>query len=258
MATEKSTAPRRIRAMDELRGLAVFCMVFYHLFYLLYEFFDLAIGNFLFEFFKPAQPLFAGIFILLAGVSCRLSHSNAKRGAKLLLVALGVTLVTAVIMPRIGMGGAEIWFGILHCLSLCMLFFALASPLLNKLNPTAAILLCLALYLLTCRFTKGYLGPGGFLRLDLPAGWYRSDLLAPLGFFTEDFKSADYFPIFPHLFLFLAGSFLGSFSIPDWAYKSRIKPLSFLGRHALLIYILHHPVGFGIMTAAEWVVSLFR
>ena len=85
---------RRIYLMDELRGFAVFCMVFYHGFYTLAYLYNLKAGMILLNFFMPAEPYFAGMFMLIAGISSDLSHSNLKRGAKLLGVALVVTLAT--------------------------------------------------------------------------------------------------------------------------------------------------------------------
>ena len=51
---------KRIYLLDELRGLAVFCMVFYHAFYSMSEFFNIAIGTKLLDFFTPAEPFFCG------------------------------------------------------------------------------------------------------------------------------------------------------------------------------------------------------
>lgn len=109
---------KRIYLLDELRGLAVFCMVFYHAFYSMSEFFNIAVGTKLLDFFTPAEPFFAALFIVISGISSRLSHNNTKRGVRLLCVALALTVVTAVIMPMMHFEGAEIYFGILHLLSL--------------------------------------------------------------------------------------------------------------------------------------------
>lgn len=79
---------KRIYLLDELRGLAVFCMVFYHAFYSMSEFFNIAVGTKLLDFFTPAEPFFAALFIVISGISSRLSHNNTKRGVRLLCVAL--------------------------------------------------------------------------------------------------------------------------------------------------------------------------
>ena len=126
---------KRIYLLDELRGLAVFCMVFYHAFYSMSEFFNIAVGTKLLDFFTPAEPFFAALFIVISGISSRLSHNNTKRGVRLLCVALALTVVTAVIMPMMHFEGAEIYFGILHLLSLSMLIFSALRAGLDKINP---------------------------------------------------------------------------------------------------------------------------
>ena len=57
---------KRIYLLDELRGLAVFCMVFYHAFYSMSEFFNIAVGTKLLDFFTPAEPFFAALFIVIS------------------------------------------------------------------------------------------------------------------------------------------------------------------------------------------------
>lgn len=90
----------RIYLMDELRGFAVFCMVFYHGFYTLGYLFGNAIGLYYFRFFMPAEPFFAGLFMFISGIASDLSRSNLSRGLKLLALALGVTLVTGLFCRR--------------------------------------------------------------------------------------------------------------------------------------------------------------
>ena len=55
---------QRLILLDELRGFAVCCMVFYHGFYSMASIFGLSIGRDLLYFFMPAEPWFAGLFIL--------------------------------------------------------------------------------------------------------------------------------------------------------------------------------------------------
>jgi len=237
----------RIILLDELRGFAVLLMIFYHGFYVAYAAFDFSIGKVLFDFFTPVEPFFAGLFIVISGISSRLSRSNAKRGLKLLGVALAVTLVTAVLLPLAGAGGFGIYFGILHFLALSMLAFAALRPLLDKIKPAWGAAASFALYFLTRGLTAGWLGPNisGFLKFSLPARLYEIPWLFPLGVCTSSFSSADYFPLIPWFFIFAAGTFLGAAlkqgKVPGSAYRRRVPPLAFLGRHALAVYIAHVP-----------------
>ena len=88
----------RIHLMDEIRGLCVLLMIFYHAFYTMSMLFHWELGTKLLVFFSPAEPFFAGLFILISGISSQLSHSNLIRGLKLLGVALALTLVTNIIV----------------------------------------------------------------------------------------------------------------------------------------------------------------
>ena len=52
---------KRIHLMDELRGFAVFCMVFYHGFYTLAFLMNQSWGEWLYRFFMPAEPWFGDV-----------------------------------------------------------------------------------------------------------------------------------------------------------------------------------------------------
>ena len=254
----KNPAPRRIHLMDELRGFAVFCMVFYHAFYTMAYLYRAAWGEVLLDFFMPAEPFFAALFIFISGVSSDLSRSNLKRGLKLLGLALALTAVTRIAVPD-----EVIWFGILHFLSVCMILFGLLKPLLGRIPFTWAWpALCLILYFFTKPIPYGYLGFGTAVLVPLPAGLYATNWLAPLGFYNRDFFSSDYFPLLPWGFVFLAGTFLGRFAakgmLPEFAYRSRAPFFSFLGRHALLVYLVHQPVIYGAAYLIFSVLSLLR
>ena len=68
-----------------------------------------------------------------------------------------------------------------------------------------------------------------------------------------DFYSTDYFALLPWLFLFWAGYFL-HFCMG----RQRMEPLrrsvcpalGWMGRHSLLLYLLHQPVIYGVLSAA--------
>lgn len=70
------------------------------------------------------------------------------------------------------------------------------------------------------------------------------------GWMYTDFYSADYYPVFPWLFFFLLGTWIGRYiregRLPSWFYEARLPYFSYIGRHALIIYIVHQPVLRGI------------
>lgn len=251
---------KRIHLMDELRGFAVFCMVFYHGFYTLAFLMGQSWGEWLYRFFMPAEPWFAGLFIFIAGISSNLTHSNLVRGVKLLGVALLVTLATAIAVPE-----ELIVFGILHFLSVCMIAFGLLQLLRRGLGRTEEppfrlwpVVVCAVLFIVTRYLASGYLQIPFVLRVFLPSGWYQA-WLAPLGLPGPGFSSADYFPLLPWCFVFAAGTVVGRLAkagkFPAWTYPSRVPFFSFLGRHALLIYVLHQPVIYGAALLVQAIVS---
>ncbi len=239
---------RRIILLDEVRGLCVALMVFYHLFYVLGDAFELGFMHTSQKFFEPLQPFFASVFIFISGISSRLSRSNLKRGAKLMCVALGFTAVTVLVLPLLGFSGNEIFFGILHLLASCMLIFALIKPLTDKIPPAVGFAVCTVLFFVTFAVPSGFLGLSKSLGVALPDSLYTFMPAAVLGFPPDSFHSADYFPLIPNLFVFLAGTFFGVYAargqLPESFYKGRVPFLSWTGRHALIIYVLHWPIIF--------------
>ncbi len=212
---KSAASTNRIGLMDDLRGFCVFCMIFYHGFLLAFQSFGIVAGGQAYDFFRPVQPIFAGIFILLCGISCRLSHSNWERGLKLFGVALAINLITILGLPQLerfgfDFSGTEIWFGILNLLSVSILFFALAHKVLDWLPPAAGAYLMLVFWYVTRFFEDGRIGFPGEWEGRLPAAWTSHFWTFPLGIHDQAFWSADYFPLIPWLFLFLAGAYFGS------------------------------------------------
>jgi len=254
---KRASDKNRIFFIDELRGFSILCMIFYHAFYLFDSFFAWEWADVLFDFFMPLQPLFAGIFIFLCGISCTFSRNNLKRGLILLGIALGFTFVTAVIMPKMGFEGSEIYFGILHFLAVSILIYALFFKLFAKVSPIFGIISCAVLYPFTSSVADGVFSYGDLVSFKIPELFYESDLLMPLGFYSESFFSADYFPLLPNIFIFLSGVFAGFVfertGYPEWAKKKRIPFFGFLGRYTLPIYVVHMPV----IYAMGFIITLF-
>ena len=255
-----TAAKKRIFLIDEIRGLAVLCMIFYHAFYVFDSFFDWEWADALFKFFMPVQPFFAGIFIFICGISCTLSRSNLKRGLVLLGIALGMTFVTAFIMPKLGFVECEIYFGILHFLSLSILIYTALSKKIGKTSLFTGIVVCVLLYAFTSRIGEGVLAYGNLISFKLSEKLYETNYLVPIGIYNSDFFSADYFPLFPDIFIFFAGVFAGKHFIskgyPDWCYENKLPFFSFLGRNALVIYIAHMPLIFGVAYGIDLIFNL--
>lgn len=240
---------QRIEILDALRGVAILAMVFYHGMYDLCDIFGLNIP--LFSYLSLLEPFFAGLFILLAGISCRFSHNNWLRGARVLALGLALTAFTMLYTYFNPNDPETIYFGILHFMGCAILLYALLGPLLNKIPRAAAFALWCLLFAFT--FTMPFNSVVGFppLGFHLPQALTTTPGLFAFGFPDTHFQSADYFPMIPWFFLFLAGSVIGApireHKLPEKFYTARVPFWSFAGRHTLLIYVLHQPIIYGIL-----------
>ena len=135
-----------------------------------------------------------------------------------------ITVLTWVFVP-----GEMIVFGVLHLIGVSIIF---AYPFLTLRLPNAALgLFCLALGSYLSGFRTG------------------EALLTPLGI-RPTFFMLDYWPIFPWFGVALLGVFAGNAllggadkqSAPLSPPPPAARPLAFLGRHSLPIYLVHQPV----------------
>ncbi len=81
---------------------------------------------------------------------------------------------------------------------------------------------------------------------DFVAGGATGVLLVPLGVVPEGLFMPDYRPLLPRFGVVLLGVFFGNAAYLPWRKKSppsptprAAAPLAFLGRHTLLIYLIH-------------------
>ncbi len=238
----------RIYLLDELRGLCIILMVAYHFFYsagMMYHY-DWAVN--IFKVLMPWQPILPISFILLSGISCNLSRSNLKRGLLLLGVAVAITLLTYFFMPE-----QVIWFGIIHLIAFAILICTPLKKLITKIPFVLGFIIFSGLFLATYNIQAGYIGFMPDFAIKLPDILYSTDYTMMFGFYSPSFYSADYFPLIPWLFLFMAGICLGKkiHKLPKILKKRHIRPLAFVGRHTLVIYIAHQPIILGILYAVQ-------
>ena len=100
--------------------------------------------------------------------------------------------------------------------------------------------------------------------LVIGVGWYVDKLVVSfpwliwLGIKQEGVYMVDYYPILPWFGLALLGIFVGytlypqgvrRFSLPNLASLPPLRGLRFLGRHSLLIYVIHQPILIGLLMA---------
>ena len=226
---------KRIWELDALRGLCILGVVIVHLIYDLVDLYGIIQWDYpsWFAFIKDWGGI---IFILLSGICVTLGSHSVRRGLIVFGCGMICTAVTAG-MLWLGMAGESIIirFGVLHCLGLCMILWAVFKKL-----PTWFLVILSAVIVALGFWFQG---------IRVEATW-----LFPLGLTAPGFSSSDYFPLFPNLGYFLLGSVLGRV-----LYRRRqtllpkvnpqapvLRFLCFCGRQSLLIYLLHQPVLSGL------------
>jgi len=228
---------KRIWELDAFRGICILGMVIVHFVYDLVDLYGLVSWEY------PKAFLFVKdwggvLFLVLSGICVTLGTHSLRRGLIVFCCGMICTLVTYG-MYRFGFANESIliYFGILHCLGVCMLLW----PLLKKAPSWLVALLgigviCLGFY---WRFSV----------ILVETKW-----LMPLGLCWEGFASSDYFPLLPYLGFFLLGAPLGRLLYPrKESLFPKVNPktpiLQFLcscGRQSLWIYLLHQPILSGL------------
>lgn len=236
-----STA-QRLRLFDAIRGFSVVSMVLFHFCYDL----SFLMGRTL-PFFEPPlrdiwRASISWTFLAVAGSMCSFSRHNGRRairyGTVALLIFLG-TSITAVDVP--------INFGIIFCMagSTGLVWLLQRANAFHHHDAGTACLLAIC-FLVCLHLPEGYLTFGGF-HLVLPRVLYASPWLSWLGFPSPGFSSGDYYPLLPFSLLYLAAAFYSSAvmargGFPSWFSERGCRPLEFVGRHALVVYIAHQPL----------------
>lgn len=231
---------KRIPLIDELRGLAIVGMVIYHFLYSLFYIFGVNIGSQTIRIMELVQPFLSGMFILIAGFTCRYSKNNYVRGIKVFLFGVGITAVTVIFLPS-----QAIYFGILHFLGISMILFEAVKRWLDKGNRYFTLFYLSVIFILTFQMQRGFLTLPFWGRISLPKTVYRL-WMAPFGLPGEGFVSSDYFPLLPWFSLFLIGSLIGSevreMMIPERLCRQNSRILTWIGKRSLTIYLIHQPM----------------
>lgn len=237
---------KRFQLLDTIRGIMLVSMIIYH-----------AIWNFVYiygmdwSWYKSRGAYFwqqsiCWTFILLSGFCFSLGKRHLKSGLMVFGGGLLVTVVTLIAMPQ-----NRVVFGVLTCIGSCILIMNLIGKIGKKIPPESGIIISFVLFLAAKNINDGYLGLGKILVIEIPAEWYRNYFTTYLGLPFKGFYSTDYFSLFPWLFLFITGFYLYGIFEKQGLLEKRFMginmvPFSFLGRHSLLIYLLHQPVIYGL------------
>jgi uncharacterized membrane protein len=227
----------RLGEIDFTRGIAILMMIVFHTVYDLsfFSIYPVDVAGGFWRYFAYAT---ASLFLIVVGVSLVVSHDRAAatlsgfflakkfliRGASIFALGLLVTLATWLYLHE-----GFVVFGILHLIGVSVAL----SPLFFRFGKwnIALGLGCI---------------PAGFLI----GGMSGPAFLLPLGILPPGFTSVDYTPLFPWFGLVLIGLGLGSVlytgGVRQFSFRPMpefvVEPLAFLGRHSLVIYLVHQPV----------------
>ena len=239
----------RFHLLDGLRGLTLLSMIAYHGMFDLVELYGVPVKWFWKTLGYVWQQSICWTFILLSGFCWQLGSRPVKRGLTISAAGLIITAVTAVFMPS-----ERILFGILTFTGAAMLILAFLHPALKRIPAWAGLLCSILCFLLTRNVNEGYWGFESLILGAVPKSYYQGMAMTFLGFPEPGFFSGDYFPMFPWIFLYLCGYFLYSLLSKREEIRKFLRIRTgfseWIGKHSLIIYMLHQPV---LMLALECV-----
>ena len=233
----------RYDEIDVARGIAILMMIVFH------TLFDLAfLGvypvNISTGFWRWFAVATASLFLLIAGISLTISHARAlersgaaitppvqiaikylRRGSGIFCWGLLVTLATWLYL-----GDQLVIFGILHLIGVSIMLAPLFFRFRKKNILVGAVWITIGIALVYSAIS----GPV---------------FLLGLGIHPASFSSVDYTPLFPWFGIILIGMGLGEHLYPDGKraftvphIRSMVSgTIALLGRHSLLIYLVHQP-----------------
>ncbi len=208
-------------------------------------------------------PLVGGLFIFVCGICTTLSRNNLKRALLLWGVSLTISLVTT-IAAYIIKSNISIGFGVIHLMAFSITLYVLIEIFFKKLlhkdvSITICLLVSIIIYFVSIIFWTGY-----FPLLNqhteqwpikviytLPLETYNKE---PLSWIYEAIGRyqgmVDWWPIFPYTGVVFSGIAFGKVlygkqkksKMPCLEKCVILKPLCFIGRHTLYVYLIHQPV----------------
>jgi len=218
----------RVPYLDILRAVAVIWMIIFHIAYDM-RMFGLNRIDFAEGFWFAFPRVIAGTFLFCVGIALNYTHKNGvekgalfKRLKKLGIAALLVSIGTYVVFPQ-----QWIYFGTLHCIlagSLLGAFFV------HRRN----LALVIMIFIMIMQYGLGF-----------GIKWLSGLLQRP---------SLDFIPIYPWFWVILLGILLGPYlSRMSFLMNLRTpKFFDFLGRHSLIIYLVHQPLIFGVLSLYQY------
>jgi uncharacterized membrane protein len=230
--TEFILSQQRLHYLDVMRGIAIILMVIYHFCFDLDNFNYIQINMDTDLFWRGLRAIIITLFLTTMGMSLALTHAKGicwhclrKRTLFLGSAAILVSIGSYLQFPN-----TWIYFGILH-----FILFASWLGLLFLGKPWLSLIT--AVIILVGSFFNLLHTDALFILLQQP-------LNLPF-YYTEDLVT-----VFPWFSFVLIGLFVVA---KNWHLSPQLKSntlsrkVGFLGRHSLLIYMIHQPILFGVV-----------
>ena len=244
----KKIAGERAFELDALRGLAVVMMMLHHLIYDFRYVFGLDVFAWQDSYFfiEWVRAPFVFIFLFVSGICCSFSKNNFIRAAKTAIVAFlfsGIFYVLSILSDS----EMYVYFNVLHLLALGTLIYAVLSLIEKKCSfkGVNAVLILSGVFFMWMAYPLSKIS-ATFQPLLIPLSEQ----------FAKGIGMADYMPMVPWLGIFFFGALFGRLYyrekktlFANTAAPMRLitLPFEFVGRNALLFYVLHQPIIIGVL-----------
>ena len=238
----KDAFEKRIHEIDLFRGFLILLVIFDHLMWFINFYIFHNTQPFL-NWYWTSAPRFIVrqvvlcLFLFTCGISCHLSRNNKKRGLILLAICILITVATHLLqlLPTFSNRAICIDFNILGVIALSILIYVVCDKLSDK-NLLLVTCIMMVFYFFIIASERESAG-------DMTYYPFKSILYVPFNPIREAYVG-DYLPLFPYAICLPLGVL---FARRFYQEKKSIvtkkgnweKPICFLGRHTLLIYIGH-------------------
>ncbi|HHW93328.1 MAG TPA: DUF1624 domain-containing protein [Clostridiaceae bacterium] len=254
----------RIPEIDFLRGAALLLMVWHHVMYDVRYIFH--VNAFAFQdsywFYVIGRSVVIALFLIVSGISTRFSANNLMRGRRMVIFSAFATVLTTVLYLIDSQMGI-IFFNVIHVIALSTLFYAVIEHLLivrhRKSTNGSVDMEKQRAKFIGFLITFGTLVVViGHVILPILPDETRNPLFIILGSSVTGVSSLDQMPFLPHFGYYLLGAAIGQTLYesgePLWKsekgwFFSFGRPIRFMGRNALLVYVLHQPIILAILWA---------
>ena len=224
----------RDSSLDLMRGIAIIMMIAFHFIYDLNSFGYTEVPLFSHWAGIAWRSLIVFLFLSAVGISLVIAHSKVLKLKKFIkrLMYLGIAALLVSAGTYIMFPDGWVYFGILHLIWVSSL---IAIAFINR--PKTSLLIA-ALILIASVFNQP--------NLSIISNIFEPYL--PL-------RSVDYYPLFPWLSFVFIGIYLGHYPFYQKVVTTRINWIEVMGKHALIIYLTHQIVLFGLVSFAYYLMN---